>query len=77
MSHEFRICDKCKGTNEKTLIPKLKELDDNAHIIVGCQNFCGIGRTKPFVIVDHIPVVAPTEDELIENIKKQLSKDKN
>ena len=73
MNHEFRICDKCKGTDIKTLIPKLKEIDSNANIIVGCQNFCGIGRTKSFIVVDHIPIIADNEIELIQKIKEKLS----
>ena len=73
MSNEFQICDKCKGTNIKTLIPKLKLIDSSANIIVGCQNLCGIGRTKSFAIVNHIPVIAETENELIEKIEKQIS----
>ncbi len=74
MSNEFRICNKCRATNVKTLVPKLKNIDANANIIIGCQNLCGIGRTKSFVILNHIPIIAKTEDELIEIIKKQISK---
>ncbi len=73
MANEFKICDKCKATNIDTLIPKLKEIDPEASIDVGCQNFCGIGRTKSFAIVNHVPVIAETEDELIEEIRKKLS----
>ena len=36
--NQFRVCDKCKGTKINSLIPKLKELDNNAEIIIGCQN---------------------------------------
>lgn len=70
--NEFRICDRCKGTNIQSLKKKLQELDSKATILVGCQNMCGIGRTKPFVIVNHIPVVADTEEELILKIKDKL-----
>ena len=72
MNNEFRVCDKCKGTNIKTLIPKLKEMDANATIIVGCQNLCGIGRTKSFVVMNHIPIIADNEDMLILEIEKKL-----
>lgn len=70
--NEFRICDRCKGTNIQSLKKKLQELDSKVTILVGCQNMCGIGRTKPFVIVNHIPVVADTEEELILKIKDKL-----
>lgn len=72
MNNEFRVCDKCKGTNIKTLIPKLKEIDSDASIIVGCQNLCGIGRTKSFVIMNHIPIIADNEEMLIAEIEKKL-----
>lgn len=72
--NEFRICDKCKATNVLSLSKKLKELDSNAPILVGCQNLCGIGRTKPFVIVNHIPIFADTEEELIDKVKEKIKK---
>ena len=74
MSNQFRICNKCKATNVNTLIPKLKQIDPEAEIIVGCQNFCGIGQKKSFAIVNHIPVIANDEDELIEKIKESIKK---
>lgn len=70
--NQFRVCDKCKGTNLNNLLPRLKELDKNAEIIVGCQNFCGIGARKPFVICNHVPIVAETEDELIDKVKQAI-----
>lgn len=72
MNNEFRICDRCKATNITSLVPKLKELDRDANIVIGCQNFCGIGRTKSFAIVNHIPVIAENEEQLIQKIKEQL-----
>lgn len=72
--NEFRVCDKCRGTNIDTLIPKLKELDNGANIVIGCQNFCGIGARKSFVICNHKPIVADTEEELIIKVKEELNK---
>lgn len=74
MNNEFRICDKCKAMNVSSIVPKLEEIDPNAKIIRGCQNFCGIGRTKKFAIVNHIPIIADTEEELILKIKEFLKK---
>ncbi len=71
----FKICDRCKGTNLKTLVPKLKEIDPKAQIKIGCQNFCGVGRSKSFVIVDYIPIIAETEDELVEKVRKYLTRE--
>lgn len=70
----FKLCDRCKGTNVKTLVPKLKELNPDAEIQIGCQNFCGIGRSKSFVIIDHMPIIAETEEQLIEKVKEKLQK---
>ncbi len=70
---EIKVCNRCKATNIKTLVPKLKENFKDANILIGCQNMCGIGMMKSFAIVDHIPIIANNEDELIEKIK-QLKK---
>ncbi|MEG0825909.1 MAG: DUF1450 domain-containing protein [Bacilli bacterium] len=70
----FKICNKCKATNAETLSLRLKEIDKDAKIIIGCQNFCGIGATKSFTIVNNIPIIAENEDELIKKIKEKLSK---
>lgn len=71
--NEFRICDKCKGTNADTLGKKLKELDSKAHLLVGCQSYCGPGRDRPFVFVNGKPLVADNEDALIEKVKEFLA----
>lgn len=68
---EIRICDKCKAIHVNQLITKFKKLFPDANIILGCQNMCGIGRNKPFVIVNDKPIIANNDDELIEEIKKQ------
>ena len=72
--NQFRVCDKCRATNLKTLIPRLKAIDSSAEIVIGCQNFCGIGAKKSFVICNHKPIVAENGDELITKIKEELSK---
>lgn len=72
--NEIRICDKCKGTNIKTLLPQLKQIDSKANILIGCQNLCGIGRNKSFAIVNHIPIIAENEEMLVKKIEKELSK---
>lgn len=69
---EIRICDKCKGTNVNTLLPKLKAIAPDAEYHIGCQSFCGPGRKKPFAIVNDKAILAPNEDELIAKVKLAL-----
>ena len=73
VSNEFSICDKCKAINVNSLVKKLKQLDSNCIIKIGCQNFCGIGMTKPFAIVNNIPGIAINEDELVDKIKNIIN----
>jgi len=70
--NEFKTCNICKGFDGILLVSKLKELDTNANILVGCQNMCAIGAKKPFVIVNGIPVIADNIDELIIKVKEMI-----
>lgn len=69
---EIRICDKCKGTDVNTLLPKLKVVAPDADYHVGCQSFCGPGRKKPFAIVNDKALLATNEAELVKKVVAQL-----
>ena len=57
---------------EARLRPILESIDPTAKIVVECINFCQIGQTKDVCLVNGVPVIADTEEELIEKIKKLL-----
>ena len=72
MKNEYRICDKCKAVNTEKLVKIIQEIDNDSIIKIGCQNFCGIGRTKPFIILNNMPIISDSEDELINIIKEKI-----
>lgn len=70
--NKIRICDKCKAVDYKLIIEKIKKLNKNIEFIIGCQNMCGIGRNKPFVILNNKPIIGNDEEDLINKIKDML-----
>lgn len=70
--HKIEICDKCKGTNIKTLVPKIKNISNDIDIKIHCIQFCGLGRDKIVVLLDHVPIIGTTEDEVIERICEKI-----
>ena len=68
----FRVCDACLGVNLKTLIPKLKKKAPNAEFIIGCQSYCGPGRTQTFTLVNSRICIADTEVKLMPLVDEKL-----
>ncbi|WP_047150733.1 DUF1450 domain-containing protein [Aneurinibacillus tyrosinisolvens] len=74
MANEFRVCDECKMINVKSLVPRLKEIDPQADIELGCQSYCGIGFKKHFAVINGRYITALTEEQLIDKARKFLKK---
>lgn len=66
----IQICDKCKHTRVKTLLPKLQKLSPEADIKVGCKSYCGPCSRSAFIFVNGRYVTGATEDEAVEKVKK-------
>ena len=72
--HKIEVCDKCKGTNIKTLIPKIKAISSDIDIEIWFIHCCGVGRDKVVVLVDHIPIIGVSEEEVISKIIEKLKR---
>lgn len=72
MSRIYKVCDICKKNDVKKISDAIKSIDKEANIEVGCQNLCGLGQRKYFVIIDAKPYFADTTEELIEQVKKVI-----
>ena len=71
--YKIELCDKCKATNIKSLVPKIKCISDDIQIQIHCIQFCGIGRNKIVVLLDHFPIIGDTEDEVLEKIRYKIN----
>lgn len=67
---KISICDKCKAIYYLSILKKLKEIYPNAKYEIGCNNMCGIGRSKVVIILNNKPIIADNEEELIKKIKQ-------
>lgn len=74
MKTVVKICDNCKNINLDKIKKKIKDIDNNIEIIIGCNNFCGICRTKAFIVLNNIPIIKEDEEDLIVEIKRRLIK---
>jgi uncharacterized protein YuzB (UPF0349 family) len=72
MANDIRICDKCKHTKVKTILPKLQKMAPDAEIKVACKSYCGPCSRFAFVYVNGRYVTGATEDEALEKVKKYI-----
>ena len=72
--NEFKVCNRCKGKNIRTLVPRLEKLDPDGNILkLACVSYCGPGRDYPFVFLNDKPIVGEDEDNLIAKIAEVMS----
>lgn len=72
--YKLELCNKCKATNVNSLLPKIRNISDDIEIIIHCIQYCGIGRDRIVVLLDHIPIIGDTEEEVIEKIVNKINK---
>jgi uncharacterized protein YuzB (UPF0349 family) len=72
--NEFKTCNICKGFDSEKVVDGLKKLDEKANIVVGCQSMCAIGATKPFVIVNGVPVIGDSEEDVLKKVEAIMNK---
>ena len=70
--YKIELCDKCKATNIKSLVPKIKNISNDIEIKIQCIGYCGIGRDKIVVLFNHIPIIGNTEEEIIKKLKEKM-----
>lgn len=70
--HKVELCDRCKATNIKSLVPKIKSICSDIEIQIHCIQFCGVGRDKIVVLLDHVPIMGDTEEEVINKLKEKM-----
>lgn len=70
--NDIRICDKCKHTRIKSILPKLRALAPDAQIQIGCKSYCGPCARYAFIFINGRYVTGETEDEAIHKAQKYL-----
>jgi len=71
--NEYKICPQCRKISVEFLKKTIENLDSTAIISIECVRMCGICMQKAFVILNGIPIICNTEEELIVKLKEKLS----
>jgi len=72
--NEIRVCDKCKHTRLKTIVPRLEKLAPDADIKVGCKSYCGPCSRFAFVFINGRYITGATEDEAVDKASKYIKR---
>lgn len=70
--NQLRICHKCQHMSLKSMRNKLKKLDPDAKIKVGCQSYCGPCGRGVFIYVNGRYVTGDSEDEAVDKAQKYI-----
>lgn len=70
MSNDIRVCEKCRHVkNMKTFLAKVKQLDPEAEVKIGCESYCGPCKKRVFIFVNGRHLTGFTEEEALEKAK--------
>ncbi|MBO9604372.1 MAG: DUF1450 domain-containing protein [Paenibacillaceae bacterium] len=72
--NDIRVCDKCKHTRLKTIVPRLEKLAPDADIKVGCKSYCGPCSRFAFVFINGRYITGATEDEAVDKASKYIKR---
>lgn len=72
MANDIRVCDKCKFTKLKSIVPKLQKMAPDADIKVGCKSYCGPCGKRAFVFINGRYISAPTEEEVLAKVAPHI-----
>ena len=71
--HKVELCEKCKATDAKSLVPKIRRISNDIEMQIHCIQFCGVGRDKIVVLLDHVPIIGSSENEIIKKISEKIT----
>lgn len=74
MANSFQICDVCKTTNVASLSKRIKNMDPDAEINIGCISYCGHCTKRAVLLVNGRYLTAPSEEEIAEKAKRFMKK---
>ena len=68
MANDIRVCEKCRHTPLKSIVPKLQKMAPGDEIKIGCKSYCGHCGKRAFVYINGRYFSAPTEDEVLAKV---------